>query len=111
VELDPAAKSQIKAGVMCTTESFSLFFKWTRKCLIMGLFQGLYTLNSPEAKAGIAAAQVIAAVAAIELPRGDWPDLVKIMLENVTNAGSSVNLKQSTLQAIGFVCEEIVGIV
>ncbi|KAK9709325.1 karyopherin Kap95, partial [Basidiobolus ranarum] len=66
----------------------------------------LNTLASPDLKAGTVAAQVISVIAAIEVPRAQWPDLIKILLDNITNTDNT-NLKQSTLQAIGFICETI----
>jgi importin subunit beta-1 len=37
---------------------------------------------------------------------GGWPDLINTMLENIQT--NNAVLKQSTLQAVGFVCEAIV---
>lgn len=51
--------------------------------------------------------QVIAAIAAIDIPRNQWPDLIQILLENVTKSNKS-NLKQASLQTIGYTCELIV---
>jgi importin subunit beta-1 len=68
----------------------------------------LQTLASNELRAATAAAQVISAIAAAELPQGQWTDLIQTLLQNVANPSSPASLKQSTLQAIGFVCEEIV---
>ena len=68
----------------------------------------LHTLASAETRAGTAAAQVIAAIAAAELPRQQWGDLISKLLTNVANPTSPAQLKQSTLQAIGFICEEMV---
>ncbi|KAF7725991.1 karyopherin beta [Apophysomyces ossiformis] len=64
----------------------------------------LVSLASPRKMAGNIAGQVVAAIAEIELPLGQWPDLIQVLLENVT-ASDNTNLKQSTLQAIGYVCE------
>ena len=50
--------------------------------------------------------KVIAAIAAIELPLGQWGDLIVTLLNQVTNAQMPL-LKQMTLQAIGFVCETL----
>ncbi|KAG4094253.1 karyopherin Kap95 [Neocallimastix lanati (nom. inval.)] len=66
----------------------------------------LNTLNSDDIKAGSTAAQVIAAIAAIDIPRNQWPDLIQILLENVTKSNKS-NLKQASLQTIGYTCELI----
>jgi len=65
------------------------------------------TLGSPQAKAGIFASQVVAAVAAVELPQGQWPNLIEILLGFVNTLGNT-NLRISTLQTIGFICESIV---
>ncbi|KAL1914260.1 uncharacterized protein VTP21DRAFT_9074 [Calcarisporiella thermophila] len=65
----------------------------------------LMTLGSKDLKAGTTAAQVIAAIAAVELRQGQWLDLIKILLDNMNTENS--NLKMSTITAIGFVCESI----
>lgn len=63
----------------------------------------LKTLHSPDARAGNAAATLIVSVAAIELPRNEWTDLMNILVQNV--ASGSDALKQSSLTTIGFICE------
>ncbi|KAK9764087.1 karyopherin Kap95 [Basidiobolus ranarum] len=66
----------------------------------------LATLASPDLKAGTVAAQAVSAIAAIEIPRGEWLDLIQVLLGNVTSTDNA-NLKQSTLQSLGFICESI----
>ncbi|KAI8354340.1 armadillo-type protein [Mortierella sp. GBAus27b] len=66
----------------------------------------LTTLGTPDLRAGVVTAQVVAAIAAIELPLGQWEDVIRIMLQNLQTTDNT-NLKQCTLQAIGFVCETI----
>jgi importin subunit beta-1 len=66
------------------------------------------TLGSASAKAGTFASQVVAAIAAVELPEGHWNDLIEILLGFVNGPQSSTNLKVATLQTIGFICEAIV---
>ncbi|CAG8604106.1 16120_t:CDS:10 [Acaulospora morrowiae] len=66
----------------------------------------LTTLGSSDQRAAATAAQVVSAISAIELPAGQWTDLMKNLLENVTTTDNS-QLKISTLMAIGFVCESI----
>ncbi|KAF0503152.1 ARM repeat-containing protein [Gigaspora margarita] len=66
----------------------------------------LATLGSSDQRAAATAAQVVSAIAAIELPTGQWTDLMKTLLENVTTTDNS-QLKIATLTAIGFVCESI----
>ncbi|CAO3590196.1 unnamed protein product [Absidia cylindrospora] len=66
----------------------------------------LLTLGSPQKAAGHSASQVVAAIAEIELPHGQWQNLIHLLLENVTNTDNA-NLKQATLKTIGFVCESV----
>jgi importin subunit beta-1 len=61
------------------------------------------TLSSANAQAGQATAQVIASIAAIELPRNQWPDLMHILVRNVSEG--TAHQKQASLTAIGFICE------
>lgn len=68
--------------------------------------KALMTLGSPEPRAGTVAAQVVAAVAAIEIPQGMWPDLVAQLLAAVGDV-SNPRLRQAALQAIGFTCEVV----
>lgn len=70
--------------------------------------ESLVTLGSPNTKAGGVAAQVVAAIAAVELPHDQWPDLIGQLLGFVNNPQSLPGLKIATLQAIGFICESIV---
>lgn len=65
------------------------------------------TLGSTTAKAGSVAAQVISAIASVELPAGQWPELIEILLRFMDNV-DNVNLRIATLQTIGYVCESIV---
>jgi importin subunit beta-1 len=53
----------------------------------------------------MAAGQVVAAVADIELPRNEWTDLLTILMNNTHS--DSVILKKSSLQTIGYICETI----
>jgi hypothetical protein len=64
-------------------------------------------LHSEQVKAGAVAAQSVSAIATVELPQGQWPDLIEILLRFV-NTGTSVPLRQSTLSAIGYICESLV---
>jgi importin subunit beta-1 len=85
IALDVAAKKQIKAAL-------------------------LSTLGSMTTDARHTSAQVIAKVAAIELPRNEWPELIATLLSNMGPPGAAeqpAQLKQSTLEALGYVCEEI----
>ncbi|KAK0656491.1 armadillo-type protein [Cercophora newfieldiana] len=63
----------------------------------------LETLSSNNAQAGQATAQVIASIAGIELPRNQWPDLMNVLVRNVSEG--TQHQKQASLTAIGFICE------
>ncbi|RVE45161.1 hypothetical protein evm_010184 [Chilo suppressalis] len=53
------------------------------------------------------AAQCVAYVAVAELAVGQWNDLIPILVENVVNAQSTELKKEATLEAIGYICQEI----
>ena len=54
-----------------------------------------------------AAAQCIQCVAVVELPRNLWPDLMQVLVNNVTSPTSSEMIKEATLEAIGYICQDI----
>lgn len=64
----------------------------------------LNCLLSSDDRVANSAAQLIAAMADIELPRGDWPELMSIMVEN-TKESQPVNVKRASLLTIGYICE------
>ena len=53
----------------------------------------------------MSASQVCSAIAEIELPRNEWPDLMTTLMQSVSS--DSVNLKMASLKTIGFICESI----
>lgn len=63
----------------------------------------LRTLASDNNRAGTSAAQLIAAIAAIELPQNQWSELMAALVQNVGEGSDS--LKQSSLTTIGYICE------
>ncbi|KAK0733685.1 armadillo-type protein [Lasiosphaeria miniovina] len=63
----------------------------------------LETLSSSNAQTGQATAQVVAAIAGIELPRNQWPDLMHTLVRNVSEG--TPHQKQASLTTIGFICE------
>lgn len=65
------------------------------------------TLGSQDARAGHVSAQVIAAIAAIELPRNMWPELIGQLTAAMADTGNT-RLRQAVLQTIGFTCESSV---
>ncbi|GBE87129.1 ARM repeat-containing protein [Sparassis latifolia] len=66
----------------------------------------LTALSSSAGKVGTVAAQVVSAIAAVELPQGQWMDIIEILLSFV-NDQTNMHLRVATLQAIGFICETI----
>ena len=64
----------------------------------------LETLRAEAVEAGRAAAQVIAEVAAVELPHALWPQLISSLKDNVIQPGVQ---QLSTLEALGFICEAL----
>ncbi|CCD22494.1 karyopherin beta NDAI_0A03370 [Naumovozyma dairenensis CBS 421] len=79
VSLDPEAKNQIKLNA-------------------------LTALVSSEDRVANSTAQLIAAIADIELPRGEWNDLMKIVVDN-TEPSQSENVKRASLLTLGYICE------
>lgn len=63
----------------------------------------LKALSSSDARAGTQAAQFIASIAAIELPRNEWPELMSTLVQNVGEGQDQQ--KQASLATIGFICE------
>ncbi|KAH3679862.1 hypothetical protein WICMUC_000605 [Wickerhamomyces mucosus] len=79
ISLDPVAKEQIKQIALSS----------------------LLTENDRVANAG---AQLVAAIADIELPRQEWNDLIGIIVEN-TKPEKPEHVKRSSLLTIGYICE------
>ena len=69
----------------------------------------LTTLGSPAAQARHISSQIIANLAYIEIPCGEWQDLFDILLDNMKQQGASP-LKQGTLEALEYVFEEFLGL-
>ncbi|ATY66587.1 importin beta-1 subunit [Cordyceps militaris] len=63
----------------------------------------LQTLASSNAQAGNAAAQVISSIAAIELPRNLWSELMPALVKNISEGAD--HQKQASLTTIGYICE------
>ena len=63
-------------------------------------------LGSTHRGARDVAAQVVAATATIELPKGQWLEVIEALVKNVTSTASN-ELKQSSLKVLGYICEEI----
>jgi importin subunit beta-1 len=64
----------------------------------------LQALVSPDERVANAAAQLIAAIADIELPREEWPHLTTVLVGN-TRPEQPDHVKRASLLAIGYICE------
>ncbi|KAL8703306.1 MAG: hypothetical protein Q9201_003497 [Fulgogasparrea decipioides] len=71
------------------------------KTSVKGLALG--TLASKDSRAGQSAAQFVASIAAIEIPRNEWPELMPTLVANVGEGDDC--LKQASLVTIGYICE------
>ncbi|KAL9179748.1 hypothetical protein ACHAXT_007718 [Thalassiosira profunda] len=67
----------------------------------------LAALRSPVQVARHTAAQACAELAAVELPYQEWPEFLKVLMDNVTGAGVDDGVKISSLECLGFACERI----
>jgi importin subunit beta-1 len=65
----------------------------------------LRSLSSAVREVSAISAQVVSKIACIELPRGEWPDLVATLMSNVMNPDPRV--REASLKSIGYVCEEV----
>jgi importin subunit beta-1 len=81
LDIDPNARAQIKQVVMSGFAS-----------------------NNSEARR--AAAQSITQIGLIELPLGQWPDLIALLLNNMTQRAPD-QIREATLETLGFICEAI----
>uniref|UniRef100_A0A914ZAG2 Importin N-terminal domain-containing protein n=1 Tax=Panagrolaimus superbus TaxID=310955 RepID=A0A914ZAG2_9BILA len=66
----------------------------------------LRTLGTETVRPSIAA-QCINAIAGIELPFQQWVEVIEILMSNVTNDSSSEKLKDSSLEALGYICQDV----
>ncbi|XP_036123989.1 importin subunit beta-1 isoform X2 [Molossus molossus] len=53
------------------------------------------------------ASQCVAGIACAEIPVNQWPELIPQLVTNVTNPNSTEHMKESTLEAIGYICQDI----
>ncbi|KAK7879817.1 hypothetical protein WMY93_033513 [Mugilogobius chulae] len=53
------------------------------------------------------ASQCVAGIACAEIPVNQWPDLIQELVKNMTNSQSTEHMRESTLEAIGYICQDI----
>ncbi|KAK1271479.1 hypothetical protein QJS04_geneDACA006034 [Acorus gramineus] len=90
-----------KEGLVQQWVSIDISIKTQIKDLLMR------TLGSSVSEARHTSSQVVAKIASIEIPRREWPELISRLLSNMTQPESPAPLKQATLEALGYICEEI----
>ena len=54
------------------------------------------------------AAQCVAYMAVAELPVSQWPELISVLVANVTAANSTEMVREATLETIGYICQDLV---
>lgn len=77
--------------------------------MILLYSQVLQTLGT-ETYRPSSASQCVAGIACAEIPMNQWPELIPQLVANVTNPHSTEHMKESTLEAIGYICQDIVSI-
>ena len=65
----------------------------------------LATLASPDSLVRGQVANVISAIAGIEIPRKEWHSLINVLCLNAEN--DVYNVRLSSLTTLGYICEEI----
>ncbi|KPI93743.1 hypothetical protein RR46_12908 [Papilio xuthus] len=93
---DPVLKQQYHQRWLVLPEDIRLYIK-----------KNILTAIGTENSTPSSAAQCVAYVAVAELPVGQWNDLIPMLVENVVNAQSTELKKEATLEAIGYICQEI----
>ncbi|XP_057303593.1 importin subunit beta-1-like [Hydractinia symbiolongicarpus] len=67
------------------------------------VFQALGTETAKPSSA----ASCISGIASAELPHNLWPDLMNSLCNNAASESSSEQVKEATLEAIGYICQDI----
>eukprot|EP00177_Eucheuma_denticulatum_P001623 GFKZ01002918.1.p1 GENE.GFKZ01002918.1~~GFKZ01002918.1.p1 ORF type:complete len:900 (-),score=168.63 GFKZ01002918.1:226-2877(-) len=95
---DPAVRNQMADRWIQTVDEPS-------KTHIRSALLNALAATQPEPRR--AAAQVISKIAGIDLARpGAWDSLISDLLNNATSQTSEDHLRQSSLEALGYICEE-----
>ncbi|XP_063242784.1 importin subunit beta-1 isoform X2 [Bacillus rossius redtenbacheri] len=93
---DQAVKTQYQQRWLSFPEDIRVYVK-------KNILSALGTENSRPS----AAAQCVANVAVAELPVGQWTDLIPLLVGNVVGSTATEMLKEATLEAIGYICQDI----
>ncbi|KDR02574.1 Importin subunit beta, partial [Zootermopsis nevadensis] len=93
---DPAVKTQYQQRWLAFPEE-------TRAYVKTNILAALGTENNRPSSA----AQCVAYVAVAELPVGQWPELIGVMVNNVIDPTSTEMMKEATLEGMGYICQDI----
>lgn len=66
----------------------------------------LASLASPSPVVRKQVASAVAAIASIEIPRGEWLEIIPNLCNN--SANESMDIRHAALETLGFICEELV---
>ncbi|CAF1675137.1 unnamed protein product, partial [Adineta ricciae] len=69
----------------------------------MNCFNALGTESSKPSQA----AQCVGYIACAEIPRNQWQDLIQRLVDNVTTVGRPDNIREASLEALGYICQDI----
>jgi importin subunit beta-1 len=69
--------------------------------------QILNTLGSPESLVRTQVAQIVTAIASIEIPRKEWDELIPSLCMNAQSDSVDIGIKHASMTAIGFICEDL----
>ncbi|XP_074101694.1 importin subunit beta Fs(2)Ket isoform X1 [Cotesia typhae] len=93
---DPTLKSQYQQRWLTIPAE-------TREFIKKNIVGALGTENNRPSSA----AQCVAYVAVAELPVGQWTDLIALLVNNIADQNGTEMMKEATLEAIGYICQEI----
>lgn len=65
----------------------------------------LSTLASADKDVRAAAGQAVAAIATLDIPKNDWPDILTVLVTNAGNTNPAY--KQASIITLGYLCEEL----
>lgn len=94
-------REYIKKNVSCRAKMSRLSNLWV--CFIFKVLDALGNENTRPSSA----AQCVAYIAVAELPVGQWNFLMQTLVNNVVSEGSTENVREATLEAIGYICQDI----
>ena len=65
----------------------------------------LGSLAATDKSVRTSAAQAVASLASLDIPQGEWPQVLEILIQNSTN--ENLVFRSSALKCLGFICEQL----